>query len=121
MEYAEATNTPIPGGKKVNIAYLIILTTGGMEKSCEQREDMQVGLKYWHDFKDHISHAYRRYHIRNKARASAHGYRASENHTQETDAQINTVDALKALACAAMVDNEAMVTSPASTSHYLRS
>ena len=44
MELAESTNTPIPGGKVVNIAYLLILSTGGMEKSCKQWEDMQVGL-----------------------------------------------------------------------------
>ena len=31
------------------------------------------------------------------------------NHTQETEAQFNTVDTLQALLCAAMEDNEAMV------------
>ena len=45
VEFAEADNTPIPGGKVVNISYLLILRTGGMEKSCEQWEYMQVGLK----------------------------------------------------------------------------
>ena len=45
VEFAEAANTPIPGGKVLNIAYLLILRTGGMEKSCEQWKDMQVGLK----------------------------------------------------------------------------
>ena len=30
-EFAEASNTPIPGGKVVNITYLLILRTGGME------------------------------------------------------------------------------------------
>ena len=44
-EFSEAANTPIPGGKVVNIVYLLILRTGGMEKSCGQWEDMQVGLK----------------------------------------------------------------------------
>ena len=38
VEFAEATNTPIPGGKKVNIAYMPILRTGGMEKSCVKWE-----------------------------------------------------------------------------------
>ena len=38
----------------------------------------------------------------------AHGYGASENHTQETEAQVNTADALQALACAAMKDKESM-------------
>ena len=52
VEFAEAANTSIPGGKVVNIAYLLILRTGGMEKSCEQWEDMQVGLKTWQAFKD---------------------------------------------------------------------
>ena len=32
-EFAEAANTPIPGGNVVNIAYLLILRTGWMEKS----------------------------------------------------------------------------------------
>ena len=64
MEFAEAANTPIPGGKVVNIAYLLILRTGGTEKSCEQWEDMQVGLKTWQAFKDHFAQAYRRHQIK---------------------------------------------------------
>ena len=69
---------------------------------------MKVGLKTWQAFKDHFTQAYRRYKIRNKATAAAHGYGASENHTQETEALVNTADALQALACAAMEDKEAM-------------
>ena len=84
VEFAEVSNTPIPGGKVVNIAYLLILRTGGMEKSCEQGEDMQVGLKTWQAFKYHFAQAYRRYHIRKKETAAAHGYGESANHTQET-------------------------------------
>ena len=45
VESAEAANTPIPGGKVVNISYLLILRTGGTEKAREQWEDMQVVLK----------------------------------------------------------------------------
>ena len=30
VEFAEAANTPIPGGKLVNTAYLLILRTRGM-------------------------------------------------------------------------------------------
>ena len=30
LEFAEAANAPIPGGKVVNIAYLLILRTGRM-------------------------------------------------------------------------------------------
>ena len=45
VEFAEAATTIIPGGKVVNIAYLLILSTGGMEKACKQWEDIQVGLK----------------------------------------------------------------------------
>ena len=65
-----------------------------MEKSCEQWEDMQVGLKTWQDFKDHFAQAYRRYQIRKKATAATHGYWASANNTQETESQVNTADAL---------------------------
>ena len=54
MEFTEATNTPILGGKAVNNAYLLILITGGMENSREKWEDMQVGLKNWQAFKDHF-------------------------------------------------------------------
>ena len=93
----------------VSIAYLLILGTGGMEKSYEQWEYMQVGLKTWQDFKDHFTQAYRRYHIRKKATAAAHGYVVSANHTQETEAQVNTADALQALAFVAMEYKEAMV------------
>ena len=74
MEFVEAANTPIPGGKGVNIAYLLILRTGGMAKVCEQWEEMQVGLKTWQAFKDHFAQAYRRYHIHKKTTAAAHGY-----------------------------------------------
>ena len=108
VEFAEAANTPIPGGKVVNIAYLLNLGIGEMEKSCEHWEDMQVGLKTWQDFKDHFAQAYRRYHVRKKATAAAHGYGESENHTQETESQVNTVDALQALAYSAMEYREAM-------------
>ena len=36
VDFAEAANTPIPVGKVVNIAYLLIFRTGGMEKACQQ-------------------------------------------------------------------------------------
>ena len=98
--FAEAANTPTPGGEVVNITYLLIIRTGGMEKSFEHWEDMQVGLKTWQAFKDHF--------VSKKATAAAHGYGASENRTQETEAQVNPVDALQALVCAAMEDKEAM-------------
>ena len=65
VEFAEASNTPILGGKVVNIAYLMILSIGGMEKSCEQWEDV-IGMKTWHVFKDHFAQAYRRNQIRKK-------------------------------------------------------
>ena len=65
---------------------------------------MQVGLKTWEAFKDHFAQAYRRYQIRKKATSAAHGYGESENHTQETEAQVNTADELQSLACEAMED-----------------
>ena len=77
MDFAEADNTPIPGGKVVNIAYLLILSKGGMGKSCEQWEDMQVGLKTCQAFKDHFAQSYRLYQIRKKETAAARGYGAS--------------------------------------------
>ena len=69
---------------------------------------MQVGMKTWQDFKDHFTQYYRRYQILKKATSSDHWYGASTNDTQETDAQVNTADALQALAYAAMEDKEAM-------------
>ena len=36
VEFAEAANIPNPGGKVVNIVYLLILRTGGTKKACEQ-------------------------------------------------------------------------------------
>ena len=47
VDFTEAGNNPIPGGKVVNIAYLLILRTGGMEKACEQWEGIQVGQRTW--------------------------------------------------------------------------
>ena len=108
VEFAEAANTSTPGGKVVNIFYLLIPRTEGMEKACEQWEDMQVGLKTWQAFKDKISQSYSCYHIRKKSAAVYHEYWESANHTQDKEAQVNTSDAMQALACAAMEDKEAM-------------
>ena len=82
VEFTEDSNTPIPGGKVFNIAYLLILRTGGTEKACEQWEGIQVGQKIWQAFKDHFSQAYRLYQIHKNSIAAHHGYGASENHTQ---------------------------------------
>ena len=79
-----------------------------MEKSCEQWEYIQVGIKTWQDFKGHFSQAYMRYHIRKKATVAAHRCVEEANHTQETDAQVNNAELLQSLACAAMEDKEAM-------------
>ena len=95
VEFAEAANIPILGGKVINIAYLLILSTGRVEKECEQWEDMQVGLKTWQVFKDHFEQACRRYKILIKATAVAHEYGESSNHTQDTEAQFNTAVAWK--------------------------
>ena len=54
VDFEEAANTPILGGKVINIAYLLILRKRGTGRACEQWEDMQVGLKNWKDFKDHF-------------------------------------------------------------------
>ena len=43
-----------------------------------------------------------------ESNSSDHRYGESANHTQDTEAQVKTVDALQALACAAMEDKEAM-------------
>ena len=69
---------------------------------------MQIGLKTWQAFKYYFTQAYRRYQILKKATSAAHGYGASANHTEETEAQVNTVDALQERACAAMEYKEAM-------------
>ena len=108
MDFVEAANTPIPGGTVVNITGLMSLRTGEMEKCCKKWEDMKVGLKTSQAFKDRFSKAYIRYQISKKARAAGHGYGATVNHTQETDAQVNNADAIQALAYAAMEDKEAM-------------
>ena len=92
-----------------NIAYLLILRTGGMEKACEQWEEIKVGQKNCQAFKAHFSQAYRRYQIRKKATAAAHGYGASENDTQEKYDQVNNEDGMQAISCAAMEYKEAMV------------
>ena len=94
----------------VKIAYLLILRTGGTEKSCEQWEDMQVGLKNWKAFRNHFKKTYRRYQIHKKETATAHGYGASVNHAQDTEYQVNTANALQALECASMEEKEAMAT-----------
>ena len=72
LDFIEAANAPTPGGKVVNIAYILIISTGRIEESCEQWEDIQVGLKTWQTFKDHFAQVYRRYQIRKKAKSATH-------------------------------------------------
>ena len=67
---------------------------------------MQVGQKMWQAFKERFSQTYRGYQICKKATEAAHGYGAPANHTQEVDGQVNSADALKSLACAAMENKE---------------
>ena len=121
VEFPEAANTLIPGGKVVNIANLLILRKGRMQKACVQWEYMQVGLKTWQGFKEHFSQAYRRYRIHKKVTVAAHGYsmqqvihmiqrpkstlRMRYNHTHVQQ----------------WATSRKCQTSPASTSHYLRS
>ena len=108
VDFTEAANTPITEWKVVNIAYLLIIRTGGMEKAYEQWEDMQVGLTNWQVFKDRFTQAYKCDQIRKKATSATHGYGASSNHIHDTESQVNTEDSLQALACAAMEENESM-------------
>ena len=82
VEFAEYANTPIPGGKVVNTAYLLILIIGETEKSCEQWEDMQVVQNNWKKFKYQLAQAYMHYQTRKKPTAAAHGYGDSENRSQ---------------------------------------
>ena len=74
VEFAKSSNTPIPGGKVVNITYLMIIRTVGMEKFCEQLEDMQVGQKTWQAFKESFSQACSHCQFRKKTTAASHGY-----------------------------------------------
>ena len=70
-----------------------------MYKAFEQLEDMQVGQKPGRISRTIFSQAYRRYQIHKKATEAAHGYRVSANHTQETESQFITSDAMQALEC----------------------
>ena len=73
VEFVKYSNTPIPVGKGVNIAYFLILRTGGIEKTCEQWEEIPVGQNTWQAFKNHFAQAYRRYQILNIDTSYAHG------------------------------------------------
>ena len=42
LEFLEAANTPISGGKVVNVAYLLILSTGGMENPVNSRKTCRL-------------------------------------------------------------------------------
>ena len=53
---------------------------------------MQVGIKNCQDFKDNVLQVYRCYQICKKSTYDAHGYGASENYAQETEAQVMTAD-----------------------------
>ena len=66
---------------------------------------MEVDQKNCQDFKDHFAQTYRRYQIRKKTTASAHGYGTLENHAHETDTQAMTEDALQTLENIAMEEN----------------
>ena len=105
-EFYEATNNPLPGGKVVNIEYLLILRNGGTEKFCEKWKDMIVGQKKWKAFTDHFAQAYSCYQIRKKLTAAAHIYGASENYDRETDAQRMTENTIQELANVKIEDKE---------------
>ena len=63
LDFTEADNILIRGGKVVNIAYQLIFRIGGTEKEYEQWEDIQVGLKTCQVSKDHFSQACMHYQI----------------------------------------------------------
>ena len=108
VEFAESANPPIPGGKVVTIAYLMIIRTGGIKKTVNSGKTSRFDCKNGRILKYHFSQAYRRYQIRKKATAAAHGSGESTNHTQEIEAQFNTEDVLQPIACAAMEDKNSM-------------
>lgn len=62
VEFAEAANTPIPGGKALNIAHSLIVITGGKEKSCDWREEILVDQNTWQPFKNHLTQSYTGHH-----------------------------------------------------------
>ena len=45
VEFAEAANIPIPGGKVVNIAYLLVFRTGGMENPVNSGKTCRLDWK----------------------------------------------------------------------------
>ena len=57
VEFSESEKTPILRGKPVNIAYLLILRTGGMQKSYTYWEEMPVNHKICQAFKNHFMQA----------------------------------------------------------------
>ena len=85
VDFYEAENTPTPEGKVINIAYLLILSTGGMEKPCEKCEYIMVVQRNCQTFNDHFVQEYKCYQIHKKERSSDHGYGSSEKRAQETD------------------------------------
>ena len=101
-------STPTSGVQVVNILNLMILRTGGIEKSCEKWKDMIVGQKNWKIFNDYFVQAYMRCQIRKKETASVHGYGTSENHVNEKDAQIMAAYALQTLANSEIEEKKAI-------------
>ena len=45
VHFSEVANTPIPGGKVVTVAYLLIFITGGMTKACNSGKTFRLDLK----------------------------------------------------------------------------
>ena len=63
VQFAQAETTTIPAGALGEISYLLILNTRGMEKACDQWEEIPVGQNTWQAFNNHFAYAYRFYHI----------------------------------------------------------
>ena len=120
VEFAEAANTPITGGKMANIAFLLIPRTRGMKKSCEQWEYMQVGMKTWQAFKDQFAKSYRRYRIRKNKnqRPMGMGRQQITNMTQSPKSILWM--RCKHLHVHRLKTRRKWQTSPASTSYYIR-
>ena len=96
VDFVEDANTPAPGGGEGGIQHS--LTTDPRDRrivkilwTVGRHASWPTNLAV---FQGPFLQAYRLYHIRKKATAAAHLYGDSENHKQETESKVMTVDIL---------------------------
>ena len=110
LEYADSGNSPFTNAQIVTNAYILIFSTGQLERACEEWDSKAEADKTWPNFKTHFRAAHQRYIKQQRLRQSHfNSPQGQANVAQEQiDTQHQTALALQALADATADDRYAV-------------